>query len=82
MVFQPGYCNSMLSGIFGLPPRLPDEPLGQLHFDMAAGLQGMTERVVFHLLEHPRECSTAPDLCLAGGIFQKLRLSRSPDSLW
>ncbi len=70
MVFQPGYCDAMLSRIFGLPPRTSDAPLEQVHFDLAAGLQGMTERVVFHLLEFLRSNTQARDLCLAGGVFQ------------
>ena len=70
MVFSPGYCNSMLSEVFGLAPRTAGEALEQVHFDLAAGLQGMTERVVFHLLQHLRKRSDAPNLCLAGGVFQ------------
>lgn len=70
MVFQPGYCNRMLEELFGIPPRRADAPLEDQHFAVAAALQETTERVVFHLLRHLRERSSAPDLCLAGGVFQ------------
>src|SRR5579871_1785388 len=70
MVFQPGYCEAMLSRVFGMKQRVPEEPLGQIHFDLAAGLQGMTERVVFHLLSYLRQQSKLNNLCLGGGVFQ------------
>jgi carbamoyltransferase len=70
MVFEPGYCNAMLSKAFGLAPRVAGEPLAQIHFDLAAGLQRMTESVVFHLLHHLRAKTSAANLCLAGGVFQ------------
>lgn len=70
MVFKPGYCETMLKRIFNLPARKAGEPLEQIHFDLAAGLQEMTERVVFHLLEHLRKRSRSQNLCMAGGVFQ------------
>jgi carbamoyltransferase len=69
MVFKPGYCDQMLARIFGLPQRGPDEPLQQVHFDIAASLQEATEEVLFHLLRHLRQQTSAPNLCLAGGVF-------------
>jgi carbamoyltransferase len=68
MVFQPGYCERFLADVLGLRPRRPDEPLEPVHFDLAAALQETTRRVVFHLLRHLRELSTANALCLAGGV--------------
>jgi carbamoyltransferase len=70
MVFKPGYCEAMLKRFFGLAARTPDQPLEQAHFDLAAGLQDMTERVVFHLLKYLRRQSRSHNLCLAGGVFQ------------
>ncbi len=70
MVFKPGYCEAMLNRVFGLAARTPDQPLEQAHFDLAAGLQGITERVVFHLLEFLRKKTRSHNLCLAGGVFQ------------
>ena len=70
MVFKPGYCEGMLRRIFRLEQRAPEEPIEQVHFDLAAGVQGMTERVVFHLLQHLRTQTRTKNLCLAGGVFQ------------
>jgi carbamoyltransferase len=70
MVFQSGYSDAMLGRIFGWEPRLPEEPLKQVHFDLAAGLQATTERVVFHLLHFLRTQTKTTNLCLAGGVFQ------------
>jgi len=70
MVFQPGYCEKLLRRTLGMEPRLPDAPLEQVHFDLAAALQAITERVVFHLLEYLRGETNSKNLCLAGGAFQ------------
>ena len=70
MVFKPGYCEAMLKRLFNLAARTPDQPLEQVHFDVAAGLQDITEGVVFHLLEHLRKKTRSHNLCLAGGVFQ------------
>jgi carbamoyltransferase len=69
MVFRPGYCDRMLSQMFGMTRRGQGEPLDQQHFDVAAGLQAVTEKVLFHLLHHLRKLTTSNDLCLAGGVF-------------
>ncbi len=69
MVFKPGYCDRMLAHRLGIPKREPGGPLEQVHFDIAAALQQTTEDVLFHLLRHLRQRSTARTLCLAGGVF-------------
>ena len=70
MVFKPGYCDQMLSRLLGVPPRKPADSLKPIHFDLAACLQETTEGIIFHMLKHLRERSTARNLCLAGGVFQ------------
>ena len=70
MVFKPGYCDAMLSRVFGLKQRRRDEPLQQVHFDVAAALQDTTERVIFHLIHYLRRQTKMTKLCLAGGVFQ------------
>ncbi len=69
MVFKPGYCDRMLAGILGIRKRDRQDPLEQVHFNVAAALQQTTEAVVFHLLRHLRRSSRAANLCLAGGVF-------------
>lgn len=70
LVFKPGYCDRFLTETLGIPARRPDEPLEQVHYDVAAGLQRKTEEVLFHLLRRLRDLSDASALCLAGGVFQ------------
>lgn len=70
MVFKPGYCEAMLERVFSLAARTSEQPLEQVHFDLAAGLQDITERVVFHLLEYLCQNTKSHNLCLAGGVFQ------------
>src|SRR4030095_10730390 len=65
----PGYCDRMLSQMLRMPKRGPADPIDQEHFDVAAGLQAVTEKVLFHLLNHLRKITKASDLCLAGGVF-------------
>jgi carbamoyltransferase len=69
MVFAPGYCDQMLQKILGIKKRTAGEPLLQIHFDLAAAMQQITEEVVFHLLRRLRALTDARDLCLAGGVF-------------
>jgi carbamoyltransferase len=69
MVFQPGYCETMLAQLLGMAARKPSEELRQEHFDVAATLQQTTERVLFHLLERLRAMTSASNLCLGGGVF-------------
>src|SRR5688572_15661899 len=69
MVFRPGYCDQMLATLFDVPKRDAHAPLEQSHFDIAAGLQAVTEKVLFHLLHRLRKLTTSADLCLAGGVF-------------
>jgi carbamoyltransferase len=69
MVFRPGYCQAMLERILHMPPRQPQEELQQQHFDLAAALQRVTERVLFHLLQQLRTLTRTRNLCLAGGVF-------------
>ena len=70
MVFKPGYCDAMLSSLFRLRPRKPDEELAQIHFDLAAALQAITEKTIFHVLAHLRRATESDNLCLGGGVFQ------------
>src|SRR6266700_4821621 len=71
MVFKPGYCDTLLARELGVPKRASGDPLEQVHFDIAAALQDKTEQVLFHLLGWLRVRTSSPNLCLAGGVFQK-----------
>ena len=64
----PLYSNKMIS-VFG-PPRKKEEALLPFHKDLAASVQRMTERVIFHLLEHLHRRTGLDNVCIAGGVAQ------------
>jgi carbamoyltransferase len=50
--------------------RKGNEPLTQYHKDMAASVQRMTEKVIFHLLTHLHNKTKLDAVCIAGGVAQ------------
>jgi carbamoyltransferase len=50
--------------------RLKNEPITQLHMDIAASAQKMTEITIFHILNNLYEKTKTPNLCIAGGVAQ------------
>ena len=54
--------------LFGIKRRLPEEPLKQIHMDIAASIQVVTERMVLALARHAKEITGMNKLCLAGGV--------------
>jgi carbamoyltransferase len=50
------------------PARLPGEQLTERHENLAASLQAVTEKILFHLLERLYQRHPSPRLCLAGGV--------------
>jgi carbamoyltransferase len=60
--------NDKFSGLFGGPPRKPEELLTQHHMDLAASLQAATEEVVLRLTRSLRAETGVGNLCLAGGV--------------
>lgn len=55
--------------IFG-KQRLKNEELTQYHKDLASSVQHMTEKVIFHLLDHLHKKTGLTNLCIAGGVAQ------------
>lgn len=49
------------------PPRRPDEPVTQRHFDIAASVQAAYEEILFHLLNWLQKQTGSENLCMAGG---------------
>jgi carbamoyltransferase len=68
------YCTGLtmtghkFDGLFGGPPRRPDELLSQRHMDLAASIQAVTEEVVLRLTRSLRTQTGVRNLCLAGGV--------------
>lgn len=60
--------NSKFDRLFGRPPRPPESALEQVHMDMAASVQVVTEEVVAALVRSLVAESGCRDLCMAGGV--------------
>lgn len=67
-VVAPLYSKNMIA-VFG-SPRQKEEPLTQYHKDLAASVQRMTEKVIFHLLTHLQKRTGLSNACIAGGVAQ------------
>jgi carbamoyltransferase len=50
------------------PPREAGAPIGEVHQDVAATLQALTEEVVFHVANVVHRATGSERLCLAGGV--------------
>ena len=50
--------------------RSPSEEIMQLHKDMAASVQLVTEEIIFHLLRHLHAITRLDMVCIAGGVAQ------------
>ena len=59
--------NHKLSELLGIPNRLPEEPLNDIHKNIAAALQHTYEFLFFRLLNRLYEESKTVNLCLSGG---------------
>ena len=68
------YCTGLrmtsekFHGLFGGPPRRPDELLTQKHMDLAASIQAVTDEVVLRISQAIAAETGAENLCLAGGV--------------
>lgn len=51
------------------PPREPEVPMEQRHFDLAAALQKVTEEYLFAAVAWLKIRIPCPNLCLAGGVI-------------
>ena len=54
--------------LFGAPPRESETPLLQLHMDMAASVQAVTEEIMLRCARHLQRETGMKNLCLAGGV--------------
>jgi carbamoyltransferase len=60
--------NRKFSALFGAPVRTPNQPLTQLHMDVAASIQAVTEEIVLRLTRALAAEFRLPNLCMAGGV--------------
>lgn len=54
--------------LMGSPPRKPESDITEFHQDVARSLQVVLEEVLLAQVKHLRRLTTAPDLCLSGGV--------------
>ena len=59
--------NTKLSELLGIPNRLPDEPINDIHMNIAAALQYTYEKHFFSLLNKLHNETKSDNLCLGGG---------------
>jgi carbamoyltransferase len=68
------YCTGLamtsehFAQLFGIPARKPDQWLEQVHMDLAASIQSVTEEVMLRLTRSLAIETGARNLCLAGGV--------------
>lgn len=60
--------NDRFARLFGAPARQPEEPITQLHMDLAASIQEVTEDVVLKATRALAKSTGEVNLCLAGGV--------------
>ncbi len=80
--------NEKFDGLFGGPPRRPEQRLTQREMDLAASIQVIVEEVVLKLAKGIAREFDVGNLCLAGGVALncvangKLARSRAFERLW
>ena len=60
--------NDGFAALFGIPARKPEVWLEQVHMDLAASIQSVTEEVILRLTRSLAAETGARNLCLAGGV--------------
>jgi carbamoyltransferase len=60
--------NRKFDELFGAPPRSPESPLTQRHFDLAASAQAVLDDIVIKLTRDLARRTGSSNLCLAGGV--------------
>jgi len=60
--------NNGFAELFGVPARMPEDRLEQVHMDLAASIQNVTEEAILRLARALASETGARNLCLAGGV--------------
>jgi carbamoyltransferase len=60
--------NQKFDDLFDIPVRKADEPLTQVHMDLATSVQAVTEEIVLRITRNLARESGSKNLCLAGGV--------------
>ena len=68
------YCQGLtmtspkFDALFGMPARKSESQLEQVHMDLAASIQQVTEEVMLKTARHAHKVTGKKNLCLAGGV--------------
>ncbi len=68
------YCQGLtmtsakFHALFGMAPRRPESALEQVHMDLAASIQKVTEEVMLRTARFAHKVTGKKNLCLAGGV--------------
>ncbi len=54
--------------LFWTKRREPEEELNDIHRDIAASIQAITEKIIFKMAEHTKKLTGRENLCLSGGV--------------
>jgi carbamoyltransferase len=60
--------NGRFERLFGIPRREPESRLKQVHKDIAASVQKVTEEIMLKMTDHLHHVTGCENLCLAGGV--------------
>jgi carbamoyltransferase len=60
--------NEKFEKLFGLQRRVSESILEQYHFDMAASIQDVTEKIVISICNHLHDITKLDSICLSGGV--------------
>jgi len=60
--------NRKFDGLFGRPRREPESSMDQVHKDVAASIQKVTDELMVRMASHLYEETKMKNLCLAGGV--------------
>jgi len=60
--------NERFHCLFGMPPRTAETEVKQIHMDIAASIQQVTEEVMVKTANHVHKVTGLDNLCLAGGV--------------
>ncbi len=60
--------NEKFSDLFKSPPRKSESNIKEIHMDIAASIQNVTETIILKILESLKKEYEIENLCLAGGV--------------
>lgn len=60
--------NDRFHQLFGAPPRQPEARLEQIHLDVAASIQSVTEEIMLRIARNAYERRPCENLVMAGGV--------------